>query len=238
MHLRPVMLCSSIWLTLMLGLLNIPASAGMLGFPAPQQQPWHMRFELAGDSFKEDLQNTGDAEATTGRALATVALGLTNWSEIFARFGTAEFNVHEALFNGNFGLAYGGGLRLRLLRLPLGVLGASAQYLRFTSNDDDVAGTRVEGEWKEVDVAVGIGTRRTGPFEFYAGGAYHQSDITLKTPSTGGRATLESKIPFRGFVGIHIYPLADVPSGKFLVNIEARFIGETPQVTLGVQYAF
>jgi hypothetical protein len=238
MPLRPGLLSSGIWLALMLGLLNTPASAGMLGFPASRQQPLHLRFELAGDSFKEDVQNTGDAEATTGRALATVALGLTNWSEIFARFGTADFNVHEALFNGNFGLAYGGGLRLRLLPLPLGVLGASAQYLRFTSTDDNVAGDRVEGEWEELDVAIGLGTRRAGPFEFYAGGAYHQSDITLKTPSTGQRTTLESKIPFRAFVGLHIYPLADIPSGKFLVNIEARFIGEIPQVTLGVQYAF
>lgn len=238
MQLRQGVCRGSLWLALLLGLSGTPASAGMLGFPAARLQPLHVRFELAGDSFKEDLHNTENAEATTGRALATVALGLTNWSEIFARFGTAEFNIDEALFSGGFGLAYGGGLRLRLLPLPLGVLGASAQYLRFTSTDNDSAGVRVEGAWEEFDLAVGIGTRRTGAFQLYAGGAYHQSDITLTVPSTGRRTTLASEIPFRAFVGVHIYPLADIPGGHFLVNIEARFIGETPQVTLGVQYAF
>ena len=49
---------------------------------------------------------------------------------------------------------------------------------------------------------------------------------------------LETDIPFRLLLGTHIFPLFDVPSGQFLVNIEARLIGETPQFTLGVQYAF
>jgi hypothetical protein len=39
-------------------------------------------------------------------------------------------------------------------------------------------------------------------------------------------------------VGVHIYPLTDFPGGQFVVNLEARFIGEIPQVTLGLQYAF
>ena len=109
--------------------------------------------------------------------------------------------------------------------------------MRFSSEDDDSAGIRIEGDWEEFDVALGIGTRRFGAFQFYGGGAYHQADITLD-PETGPRRTLETEIPARLFLGVHIYPLADFPGGEFVVAIEARFIGETPQFTLGLQYQF
>jgi hypothetical protein len=213
------------------------ALAGTIGFPVPRQDPLHLRFELVGDSFKEDLNDTGDAEATTGRALATVALGLTSWLEVYGRAGLAEFNVNEALFSGGFGFAFGGGLRARLWRFPFGQLGLTGQYLRFSSDDDDSAGIRIEGEWEEFDVALGLGTRRFGAFQFYGGGVYHQTDITLD-PETGPHRTLDTEMPLRLFLGVHIYPLADFPRGEFVVAIEARFIGETPQFTLGVQYQF
>ena len=98
----------------------------MLGSPVPRQQAFHFRFELAGDSFQEQLQNSGDAEATSGRGLVSVVFGLTNWSEIYVRAGLAEFNVDEALFRGDYGFAYGGGVRLRLLPLPFGSIGLAA----------------------------------------------------------------------------------------------------------------
>lgn len=214
------------------------ASAGMLGYPAATLQPFHLRVEVAGDSFKEDLTGPGNAEANSARALFTTALGLTEWSEIYLRLGVADFAVDEALFNGGVGAAYGGGIRLRLLQLSIGDLGLTGQYLRFTSNDSDSAGGKVKGEWEEVDVALGIGTRRFGAFQFYAGGAYHRAEMQLKVAGAGGRTKLETDVPFRIFFGANIFPLADFPSGKFLLNIEARVIGETPQFTLGVQYAF
>ncbi len=213
-----------------------PVQAGMIGFPAARQQPRHIRLEVAVDSFKEDLKNMGGAEATTGRALVTAAVGLTSWSEVFVRLGLGEFNVDEALFSGDFGLAYGGGLRFLVWRFPFGRLGLTGQYLRFTSDDDDSAGISLDGEWEEFDVAVGIGTTRFGAFQFYAGGAYHDTDITI----TGGpsRTNLEADVPFRAFLGIHIYPFIDFPRGEFVINVEARLIGETPQFTFGVQYSF
>jgi hypothetical protein len=238
MRLKYGVYCSSLWLLFMVGLWGESANAGMLGFPVARQQALHFRFELAGDSFKEHMHNGGDAEATTGRGLVTIAFGLTDWSEIYIRGGLAEFNIDEALFRGDFGFAYGAGIRLRLLSLPLGFLGVSGQYLRFTSDDDNSVGGKVEGEWEEIDLALGIGTRRLGPFEFYFGGAFHQSDITLKRISTGTRTTLETETPFVLFVGGHFYPLGDIPSGRFLVFVEARVIAEIPQFTLGVQYAF
>jgi hypothetical protein len=208
----------------------------MLGFPEPQQRPWHFRIELAGDSFRELLED--DAEASSGRALASVAVGLTSWSEIYGRIGVAEFNLDEDLFSGDFGFAYGGGIRLRLFPLPFGTVGAAGQYLRFTSTDDDSAGAKVEGEWEEFDFAIGIGTRRFGVFAFYGGGAYHHSDITLKTVNTGLQKSRDTDIPVRLFVGVHLYPLLDDPAGKLVIAVEARFVGEIPQFTLGVQYAF
>ena len=214
------------------------ARAGTIGFPVARLEPWHLRFELAGDSFTEKLKNDVDAEGETGRALLTTAFGLTSWSEVYVRLGMAEFQVDEALFNGDFGFAYGGGVRLRLFSFPLGSLGVSAQYLRFTSDDDNSAGESVSGEWEEVDLTVGIGTKRFGAFQFYVGGAFHYSDIVLDADDSGESDKFETETPFRLLLGTHIYPLLDFPGGDFVINIETRVIGEIPQFTLGVQYAF
>jgi hypothetical protein len=238
MRLKHGVSSSSLLLLLVVGGCLESATAGMIGFPLARQRALHFRLELAGDSFIEDLQNSADAEATTGRGLVSVAFGLTDWSEIYVRAGLAEFNLDEELFRGDFGLAYGGGARLRLLPLPFGFLGVTGQYLRFTSDDDNSAGDTVEGEWEEIDLAIGVGTRPFGLFEFYFGGAFHRSEITLKRLPTGTRTELETETPFLLFFGAHFYPLGDIPSGRFLVFVEARVIAETPQFTLGMQYAF
>ena len=109
------------------GSMATAALAGTIGFPVARQEPLHLRFELVGDSFKEELDEADNAEATTGRAWATVALGLTSWLEVYGRVGLAEFNVNEALFSGGFGLAFGGGLRARLWRFPYGQVGLAGQ---------------------------------------------------------------------------------------------------------------
>ncbi len=236
MHRRTQLLLFSLALWGLLHALATTAAAGMLGYPVPRQSPLHLRFELAGDSFHETINGLDNAKATSGRALVTTALGLTDWSEIYARFGLAEFNVHRVAYDGNFGFAYGGGARFRLLRLSWGSVGLMGQYMRF--QDDDNNNVNRDGTWKEVDVAVGLGSRRFGAFQFYGGGAYHQTDLTIRDKSLGTRTNLKSKLPGRGFVGVHIYPLTDFPGGQFVVNLEARFIGEIPQVTLGLQYAF
>lgn len=236
MQRRTRLLLSSLALWGLLHGLATPTAAGMLGYPVPRQQPLHVRFELAGDSFQERLDGLNDAKATSGRGLVTTALGLTDWSEIYARFGLAEFNVRKAAYNGDFGFAYGGGARFRLFRLAWGSVGLMGQYMRFTTDDNNNASR--DGTWEEVDVALGLGSRRFGAFQFYGGGAYHRTDITIRDKSVGTRTNLDSKIPARLFVGVNIYPLTDFPGGQFVVNVEARFVGEIPQVTLGLQYAF
>ena len=218
------------------------AQAGTIGYPAARQERLlQVRIELAGDSFREVMQPSGftteqEYKFGTGRALLTIASGVTDWSEIYARFGTAEFAIEGTDFNGSHGTAYGGGLRLRLFRFGWGVVGVTGQYLRFTSSDD--APSQIEASWEEFDVALGAGTRRFGTFQLYAGAAYHLSRVDL----TGGEGALESDfesaIPVRGFAGLNFFPLVDFPAGQFVVNVEARFIGETPQFTLGLQYSF
>ena len=218
------------------------ALAGAIGYPAARQERLlQVRLELTGDSFREDMEAdaTGKEFKTgTGRGLVTVVAGLTDWSEIYARFGGGEFEIVGTGFNGSFGLAYGGGLRLRLLRFGWGVVGVTGQYLRFSSDDDDAGGVEAEGLWEEFDAALGIGTRRFETFQLYGGVAYHQSTVTL----SGGEGVLESDfgsaVPVRGFAGVNFYPLVDFPARQFVVNVEARFIGETPQITLGLQYSF
>lgn len=218
------------------------ALAGAIGYPAARQERLlQVRIEVAGDSFRELMEPAGAAtqgeyKVGTGRALLTVASGLTEWSEIYARFGTAEFQIEGTDFNGSYGTAYGGGMRLRLLRFGWGVVGVTGQYLRFSSDDDEPS--QIGASWEEFDVALGAGTRRFGTFQLYAGAAYHLSRIEL----SGGEGALESDfqsaIPVRGFAGLNFYPLVDFPAGQFAVNVEARFIGETPLFTLGLQYSF
>jgi hypothetical protein len=208
----------------------------MLGYPVPRLRPLHARIELAGDSFQETLDSLDNARATSGRGLLTVAFGLTSWSEIYARFGMAEFNVRRAEFNGDFDFAYGGGARLRLLQRSWGSVGLIGQYLRFDSDDNN--NPNRDGTWEEIDIGLGLGSRRFGAFQFYGGGVYHHTDITIRDKSLGTRTKLESEIPGRIFLGAHIYPLVDFPGGEFVVNVEVRFVGEIPQVTLGLQYSF
>ena len=236
MHLRTRFLLFSLALWYLLCALVTPAVAGMLGYPVPRLSSLHLRFELAGDSFQETLNGLDNARATSGRALVTVALGLTDWSEIYARVGMAEFNVHRVAYDGDFGLAYGGGARLRLVRFSLGSIGLIGQYMRFGDNDNN--NVHRDGTWEEVDVGLGLGSRRFGAFQVYGGGVYHQADLSIRDHSLGTRTHLKSEIPGRAFVGVHIYPLGDFPGGQFVVNVEARFVGEIPQVTLGLQYSF
>jgi hypothetical protein len=236
MHLTTRLLLVSIGLWCLLHTLVTPAAAGMLGYPVPRLRPLHARIELGGDSFQETLDGLDNAKATSGRGLLTVAFGPTDWSEIYARVGMAEFNVRNTEFNGDFGFAYGGGARLRLFRLSWGSVGLIGQYLRFQS--DDTNNPNRDGTWEEVDIGLGLGSRRFGAFQFYGGGVYHNADITIHDKSTGIRTNLKSEIPGRIFLGTNIYPLVDFPGGEFVVNVEVRFVGETPQVTLGLQYSF
>ena len=229
---RRLMLCGMAWLLWS----ATAAQAGWIGYPIPQSTPFWPRIEVAGDSFKIDLKSEGKSEATSGRALAGISFGLTPWVELYARAGLAEFNLDNADFKGDFGFAYGGGARLRIWELPFVKVGLLGQYLRFTSDDNDSAGRAVEGEWEAYDIGLGLGTSRFGAFQFYGGATYHVVDVTLKAPE--GRLTLEQDVPILAFVGLHIFPLTDFPRGEFLVNVEARFVGEIPQFTLGVQYQF
>jgi len=236
MHLTTRLLLVSVGLWCLLHTLVTPATAGMLGYPVPRLRPLHARIELGGDSFQETLDGLDNAKATSGRGLLTVAFGPTDWSEIYARVGMAEFNVRSTEFNGDFGFAYGGGARLRLFRLSWGSVGLIGQYLRFQS--DDTNNPNRDGTWEEVDIGLGLGSRRFGAFQFYGGGVYHNADITIHDKSTGIQTDLKSDIPGRIFLGVNIYPLVDFPGGEFVVNVEVRFVGETPQVTLGLQYSF
>jgi hypothetical protein len=237
MYLKPSWLW--VWLValVMSGALS-PVSAGMLGYPAARLQSWHFRLEVAGDSFEEDLQNGTSPRARTGRALATLAFGLTSWSEIYARVGVAEFSIDDRLFNGKLGPAFGGGVRFRLLSFPVGAIGISGQYLFFTSNDDDSAGEPVDGEWQEADAMIGFGTKRFGHFQFYTGAAFHYSDVRLENQVTEGGESLEADQPLRLVAGVNLYPLFDFPGGDFVINVEVRFVGEIPRFTVGAQYAF
>jgi len=236
MHLTTRLLLLSLVLWCLLHTLVTTAAAGMLGYPVPRLRPLHARIELAGDSFRETMDALDNAKATSGRGLLTVAFGPTDWSEIYARFGMAQFDVQNTEFNGDFGFAYGGGARVRLFQFSWGSGALIGQYLRFQSDDNN--NPNRDGTWEEVDVGFGVGSRRFGAFQFYGGGVYHNADITIRDKSLGTRTNLKSDIPARIFLGVHIYPLIDFPGGEFVVNVEARFVGEIPQVTLGLQYSF
>jgi len=174
MHLTTRLLLWSVVLWCLLHTLVTTAAAGMLGYPVPRLRPLHARIELAGDSFQETLDGLDNAKATSGRGLLTVAFGPTDWSEIYARFGMAEFNVRRDEFNGDFGFAYGGGARLRLFQFSWGSGGLIGQYLRFHSDDNNNPmgrGKRSMSAWAWAHGAL-------APFNFMAAG----STTTLTSP--------------------------------------------------------
>ncbi len=236
MHVKGQLRVWSVMILWVFHLLGSTVSAGMLGYPVPRLRQWHARLELAGDSFQETLDRLDKANATTARGLLTAAFAPTDWSEIYGRFGVADINVSRVGLNGDFGLAYGGGARLRLFRLSWGSAGLMGQYLRFQSDDNH--NPRRDATVDEVDVALGLGSRRFGAFQFYGGGAYHKATLNIRERNPTTKVRLESDIPARLFVGVNIYPLSDFPGGEFVVNVEARFLGETPQVTMGLQWSF
>ena len=236
MHVTTRFLLLSVVLGCLLHTLVTTAAADMLGYPVPRLRPLHGRIELAGDSFQEILNGPNNPKGTTGRGLLTLAFGPTDWSEIYARLGMAEFNVQSIEFNGDFGFAYGGGARLRLFQFSWGSGGLIGQYLRFQS--DDTNNPNRYGTWEDVDVGMGLGSRRFGAFQFYGGGVYHNTNITVRDTSVGTQTNFHSSIPARIFLGVNVYPLVDFPGGALVVNAEVRFLGEIPQVTLGLQYSF
>ena len=199
MHLNIRLLLLSLVLWCLLHTLVTTAAAGMLGYPVPRLRPLHARIELAGDSFQETMDGLDNAKATSGRGLLTVAFGPTDWSEIYARFGMAEFNVQTIEFNGDFGFAYGGGARLRLFRFSWGSGALIGQYLRFHSNDNN--NPNRDGTWEEVDVGLGLGSRRFGAFQFYGGGVYHNTDITIRDKSARDTDEPQKRHPWAYFSG-------------------------------------
>lgn len=225
--LRRVCLCT---LGGLLIALHTTAWAGILGYPVPRLKPLQARIELAGDSFQETLDRFDNAKDSTSRGLLSLVFAPTEWSEIYGRFGMAEVNVKRLSFNGDFGFAYGGGARIRLFRLAWGGGGVFGQYLRFQSDDNN--NPQRDATSDEIDVGLGLGSRRFGAFQFYGGGAYHETTLNIRDNRLNSRTRLRSNIPFRGFVGVHIYPLTDFPDGEFVVNVEARFIGEIPSSLL------
>jgi hypothetical protein len=75
MHLRTRLVLSSLALGCLLHAVATTAVAGMLGYPVPRQRPLHLRFELAGGSFQETLDDLNNARATSGRGLVRTAVG-------------------------------------------------------------------------------------------------------------------------------------------------------------------
>jgi hypothetical protein len=154
-------------------------------------------------------------------------LGLLDWINLYGTVGAARI-YDDAGFNGDLGLAYGGGLKVRFYQFEdVLTLGLSGQFFRYTSEDDNVAGVNGNYKltWNEYDVALGASTR-IDITTFYAGGL-----LSIVDGDLSGSNFKESH-RYGVFLGGDAELLDD-----FRLGIEARFVSETT-VSFKLSYIF
>jgi len=144
------------------------ASAARLGDPTSVAAP--TRFTLGVEyeflerdvEFDSPLLGASEAELESQRVLVRGAYGIAPNLEVFARLGGAEAETNTPRVNGDFGLAFGGGVKGVIFRGPNWAVGAVGQFLYYQSeNGGDV-------EVLEFDLASGV-SFALGPVTPYAG---------------------------------------------------------------------
>jgi hypothetical protein len=158
--------------------------------------------------------------------------GLLDRVNLFGKLGAGSINDNTG-FEGHLGLAYGGGVKLHLYQYEdVFLLGLTGQYLRFTSQEDNVSGVNgltVKSTWNEYDIALGASTL-ISVANFYAGGLLSFVDGERETPSA--TAHFKQSHPYGAFVGADAELIDHLRFG-----IEGRFFDET-SVSFKLSYAF
>ncbi len=205
------------------------ASAGRLGDPASVAAPTRFTLGVEYEFLERDIEYDSpiapgnEAELESQRVLVRGAYGIAPNLEVFARLGGAEAETDTPSVNGDFGLAFGGGVKGVIFRGPNWALGAVGQFLYYKSeNSGDV-------EVLEFDLATGA-SFALGPVTPYAGLVLQLTQGELTSPAGSSDFDQDNLIGL--FFGMNYVPQPNISLG-----FEAHLIHETA-VSLALEARF
>lgn len=214
------------------------ASAGPIGVPGAILSAGRIALSAEYDNASRDAEvsiaGIGVATPSFGadRLMGRLSFALTNDLELFGRAGGARAVNRDALFEGDFGTAYGVGIRWTILGLPGIRLGTVLQGTKFTTEDKH---GWAEVIWREYEAAVGLSGSLAG-IHPYAAISYSRVDAEaskvagVSLASLGVSSSIREKDPIVYVVGIEGFL-----TPGFALGAEARTGGES---AIGVRMTF
>lgn len=205
------------------------ASAARLGDPASVAAPARFTLGVEYEFLERDVEfdspffGVSEAELESQRVLVRGAYGLTPDMEVFLRLGGAEAETDTPNMNGDFGLAFGGGVKGVFYRGPNWALGAVGQFLYYQSENGG------EIEVLEFDLATGA-SFALGPVTPYAGLVLQVTQGELTTAGQSRDFDQDNLIGV--FFGMNYVPQPNISLG-----FEAHLIHETA-VSLALEARF
>ncbi len=205
------------------------ASAGRLGDPASVAAPTRFTLGVEYEFLERDVEydsplaGVTEAELESQRVLVRGAYGIAPNLEVFARLGGAEAETNTPSVNGDFGLAFGGGVKGVIFRGPNWALGAVGQFLYFESeNGGDI-------KVLEFDLASGV-SFALGPVTPYVGLVLQVTQGELTSPAGSSDFDQDNLIGL--FFGMNYVPQPNISLG-----FEAHLVHETA-VSLALEARF
>jgi len=232
---RKLLLALSLF-TLLLGF-PLTALAGNIDNPTASLKKGSFAVGLELDLSSRDVKfSDKEIEERTRRYLMRGSYGLLDWINLYGTVGAASVRDNTG-FKGDPRLAFGGGVKLRLYEFEDFILGLTGQFLRFTSQENDVAGINgltFKSTWNEYDLALGASTKTTAS-SFYGGALFSKVDGELETSST---TNLPEKAHFKESHPVGIFLGADAELWEQLrLGIEGRLINEI-SFSVKLSYSF
>lgn len=195
------------------------ARAARLGDPTAVAAPARFSLGVEYEFLERDVEydspiaGVNEAELESQRVFVRGAYGLTPDMEVFLRLGGAEAETDRPNVNGDFGLAFGGGVKGVIFRGPNWALGAVGQFLYYQSENGG------EVEVLEFDLATGA-SFALGPVTPYAGLVLQVTQGELSSPAGSSDFDQDNLIGL--FFGMNYVPQPNISLG-----FEAHLIHET-----------
>jgi hypothetical protein len=203
------------------------AKAGVIGDPTASGKPNTLsQFNLEYDLLQRDMEAGRDdfgGESTSERILLQGIYGLTHFVDLYLRVGMADLETGSRDFEGDFGVAFGGGGRWTLFQKENLKVGVGIQFLEFFSRDSSATASKVT--WTEIESFLGGSLRGMEHFVPYFG--------VLLSKAQGkfdGGPTIRSD----DFVGVFIGAEFKIYENYYFAS-EARIINEN-SLTLRLNY--
>lgn len=193
--------------------------AARIGDPASVAAPTRFTLGVEYEFLERDVEfdsaffGANKAELESQRVFVRGAYGIAPNLEVFLRLGGAEAETDTPGVNGDFGLAFGGGVKGVIYRGPNWAWGAVGQILYFESDNGG------EVDVLELDLASGV-SFALGPVTPYVGLVLQVTDGELST--AGQSRDFEQDDIIGVFFGMNYVPQPNISLG-----IEAHIIHET-----------